>query len=338
MVVWHHSLGEIVGVRELIPLPEFGPSGVDLFFVISGFIMLVTTTKKPLSPLKFLELRVVRVVPLYWLMTLLMVGCAALIPYEFKTLQVSVPAVVKSLLFIPYDSLSFPGYPWPLLVPGWSLNYEMFFYLVFALALFIPMRWRVVSLLATLVCLVLAGLMIGPSPAESPILWVYTSPALLEFAGGIIVGHLWLRQALRVPLGVSIAAIAVGCFLLFMRDGLPFMSYTLPVGAFLTVAGCLHPKIGALNSRLLLKLGDASYSIYLTHIFSLGVLRVVWTHFDRSPPSLASAAAFMAVAVLTGALPGFVVYKVIEKPLTNRLRLAIDTKNFQGVASVPSTG
>jgi exopolysaccharide production protein ExoZ len=334
MVVWHHSLSQVKGVRELIPIPEFGPSGVDLFFVISGFIMLVTTTKNPLSPRKFLELRVVRVVPLYWLMTLLMVGCAALIPYEFKTLQLSVPAVVKSLLFIPYNSLSFPGHPWPLLVPGWSLNYEMFFYLLFALALLIPLQWRVASLLATLVCLVVAGIIIGPAPAENPLLWVYTSPALLEFAGGVVVGHLWLRQALRVPLGVSIAAIAVGCFLLFMRDGLPFMSFTLPLGAFLTVAGCLHPKIGALNSPLLLKLGDASYSIYLTHIFTLGLLRVVWTHFDPSPPSLASAAAFMAVALLAGAAAGFAVYKAIEKPLTDRLRLTIDTKTFRGVASV----
>jgi exopolysaccharide production protein ExoZ len=196
----------------------------------------------------------------------------------------------------------------------------------------------VASLLATLVCLVIAGIIIGPAPAENPLLWVYTSPALLEFAGGVVVGHLWLRQALRLPLGVSIAAIAVGCFLLFMRDGLPFMSFTPPLGAFLIVAGCLHPKIGALNSPLLLKLGDASYSIYLTHIFTLGLLRVVWTHLDPSPPSLASAAAFMAVALLAGAAAGFAVYKVIEKPLTDRLRLTIDTKTFRGVASVPSAG
>ncbi len=203
------------------------------FFVISGFIMLVTTTKNPLGAKKFLELRIVRVVPLYWLMTLLMVGCAALIPYEFKTMQLSVPAVVKSLLFIPYNSLSFPGHPWPLLVPGWSLNYEMFFYLLFAATLLIPLRWRVASLLATLVCLVVAGIIIGPAPAETRCCGCTPSPALLEFAGGVLVGHLWLRlwrcacrwgsRSRRSLSGASCCLCAMACL---------SASFTLPLGAF----------------------------------------------------------------------------------------------------------
>src|SRR5229473_1548571 len=132
MVVWHHSLIQVPGVAQFIALPEFGPSGVDIFFVISGFIMLVITAGKEVTPAEFIRQRVIRVVPLYWLTTLLMLGCAVVVPTAFKTLQFSPAAVAKSLLFVPYDSLSFPGHAWPVLVPGWTLNYEMFFYGLFA--------------------------------------------------------------------------------------------------------------------------------------------------------------------------------------------------------------
>src|ERR1700731_4366402 len=75
MVVWHHGLNQVPGVARYIALPDFGPSGVDIFFVISGFIMLVTTAGQEVTPGEFFRRRVIRVVPLYWLMTLLMLAC-----------------------------------------------------------------------------------------------------------------------------------------------------------------------------------------------------------------------------------------------------------------------
>lgn len=332
MVVWHHSLGQIPGVTDLVTLPLFGPSGVDLFFVISGFIMAVTTTEKPLTPREFMELRVVRVVPLYWLITLAMVGLVALAPAIFKTTQISPAAIVKSLLFIPYDSLSAPGNAWPILVPGWTLNYEMFFYLIFTLALALPSRWRLTALVLTMVSLVVAGRIAGPSPY--PVVWVYTNPMLLEFAEGAVIGGLWSRRKPGVPLAASSAAIVAGFYLLLNRDQPPLMAYSQNLGAVLVVCGALHPAISSLKSRLLLLLGDASYSIYLTHIFTLGALRVIWTrlvHSTAAPYSIA----FLAVALVVSAIAGVLMYRFIEKPMTNRLRSLIKS-GFPNAAKRPA--
>jgi exopolysaccharide production protein ExoZ len=314
MVVWHHSLIQVPGVSRFIALPEFGPRGVDLFFIISGFIMVVTTAGKEITPGEFIRLRVIRVVPLYWLMTLLMIGCAVIVPTAFKTLLFSPAAVVKSLLFVPYDSLSFPGQAWPVLVPGWTLNYEMFFYALFAVSLLVPERYRLAPLVATLATLVLVGAWAEPA---SPILATYTNPRLLEFAAGAVIGHLWSRGLLRVNPLISGAGIGLGIYLLFMDgDATP---RTPIVGAALIVAGCLNPALAELQSRLLLALGDASYSIYLTHLFTLAALRIVWVR-AMPPKSLGFAIAFMTLALIVCAAAGFAVYRWVEKPLTGWLR------------------
>jgi|ERR1700678_367010 len=314
MVVWHHSLNQVTGLSAFIHLREFGTSGVDLFFVISGFIMVVTTTEKPLTAGRFFALRIVRVVPLYWLVTLLMVGCAIAAPHLLKTLQFTPEALAKSLLFIPYYSLSFPSYIWPLLVPGWTLDYEMFFYLLFAISLTIPATYRLGSLVATLIALVAAGYVAQPI---NPVAYVYTSPLLLEFGAGAVIGSLWMKRRLQIGLPASIAAMLAGASLLYLRG--EFSGYSQMLGAILMVIGCLQATIPSPHDRLLLALGDASYSIYLTHLFALGGLRVVWMNLS-SQPSPASAVAFMVVALVICATAGWIWYRLIERPLTSRLR------------------
>jgi len=335
LVVWAHALGQIPGNMALIRVPDFGLSGVDLFFVISGFIMFVTTVQRPLTPREFILLRIARVVPLYWLMTLLMIGCALLVPGAFRTLRLSLTAVLKSLFFVPYDSLSFPGQAWPVLVPGWTLNYEMFFYALFALALIIPLRWRLMSLVLTLVCLVITGRNIGAS--QSPIVWVYTNPLLLEFAAGAVIGYLWARESPRIPLVASAVAIGAGSCLLVMRNEPPLMGYSQMLGALLVVAGCLHPAIAMLRSRLLLALGNASYSIYLTHIFILGALRMVWMHLVPQASS-ASAVTFMIIALVACAAGGVAGHEWLEAPLTAMVRRALTPRGAVPISSVAAPG
>lgn len=142
MVVWHHATAEVAMAPVFGKIPTFGPLGVDLFFGISGFIMLVTTWDKPIGPAEFMAHRIKRIVPLYWLATLSMVGLAVVAPALFKTLKWDAATLTESLLFIPHYSLSFPGDIKPLLVPGWSLHYEMFFYVLFAGALLCKREYR----------------------------------------------------------------------------------------------------------------------------------------------------------------------------------------------------
>jgi exopolysaccharide production protein ExoZ len=316
MVVWHHAAGQIPGMSALVPW-EFGTSGVDLFFVISGFIMVVTTSDTAVRPVDFWRRRIVRVVPLYWLLTLLMVAIALLAPQLFKTLKVAPATLVQSLLFIPHFSQSFPNAVWPLLVPGWTLNFEMFFYAIFGAVLFLPERSRLVSLIALLVVLTGIGLAFGPFASAAA--QTYTHPMLLEFAAGAVIGAWWLSRRFRVSVIGSIALLATGATLLALRDHEPLGYATQIVGAVAAVIGALDRRFASWRSASLQALGDSSYSLYLTHIFTLGALRVIWTSFFPAPPDLSATLVFMLVALSACAAIGWLTYRWIESPLLDKL-------------------
>ncbi|HEX4235560.1 MAG TPA: acyltransferase [Caldimonas sp.] len=316
MVVWHHAAGQVRGMSTQVPW-VFGTSGVDLFFVISGFIMVVTTSGHGIGPVEFWRRRVVRIVPLYWLLTLLMVAVALVAPSLFKTLKVAPVTLLESLLFIPHFSQSFPGIVWPLLVPGWTLNFEMFFYAVFGLVLFLPPRRRLLPLVTFFLVLTAIGFAFGPFSSAAA--QTYTHPMLLEFAAGAAIGAWWLAGRWRLPHSTSWLLIGAGAVLLVLRDQEPFGTSTQIVGAVLVVIGALDARFASWRSPVLQSLGDSSYSLYLTHIFTLGALRVVWGRVLTSPPTLPVTIAFMLVALVVSAAVGWLVYRWVETPLQRRL-------------------
>ena len=128
LVVFHHSIIQLAPVRDHYAHVEFGQAGVDIFFVISGFVIYLSNAKGRLGSGEFLKRRIIRIVPLYWLATLAVVAVAVVAPRFFATTTLTAQDVAQSLLFVPAYSAAFPGQIWPVLVPGWSLNYEMFFY------------------------------------------------------------------------------------------------------------------------------------------------------------------------------------------------------------------
>ena len=316
MVVWHHAAGQVSGMSAIVPW-VFGTSGVDLFFVISGFIMVVTTSATGIGPAEFWRRRIVRVVPLYWLLTIAMVAVAFVAPQLFKTLKVAPATLLQSLLFIPHFSHSFPGVVWPLLVPGWTLNFEMFFYAVFGLALLLPERSRLLPLVALFVALTTIGYAFGPFASAAA--QTYTHPMLLEFAAGASIAAWWLSGRWRLPPATSWALIGAGAVLLVLRDHEPFGTSTQIVGAVLVVIGALDARFASWRSPLLQALGDASYSLYLTHIFTLGALRVVWTRVVPEPPGVVATLVFMAISLVVCAVVGWLVFRWIESPLLQRL-------------------
>ena len=316
MVVWHHATAQIPAVAALFP-SAFGTSGVDLFFVISGFIMVVTTHGSAMTPWQFLKRRMVRVIPPYWILTLLMIALALAAPGLFKTLQLSGATVVQSLLFIPHYSLAFPQQAWPVLVPGWTLNFEMFFYALFALSMGLRPAWRVGGLALAIGALVTAGAVFGPF--RSAIAVTYTSPLLLEFGAGALIGRWWSADKRALPLGLSLACLAVGAMLLVLRDTAPFGTFNPFFGATLLVIGAVDRRAGHLHWPVLQTLGDASYAIYLTHLFTLGILRTAWGKLGPETTSLTTSSCFMALALVACALAGCVAYRLGEKPLLERL-------------------
>src|SRR5688572_9349206 len=135
-----------------------GAAGVDLFFVISGFVMVYSSESlfgRREGPLRFLLRRLARIAPLYWAVTI------AIILYIYaahgsKLFEIYSPAsLIASFLFYPYPRLD--GLAFPVHLLGWTLNYEMFFYAVFAAAIVLPRRAAVVAVCAALVALVVTG-------------------------------------------------------------------------------------------------------------------------------------------------------------------------------------
>ena len=314
MVVWHHAAGQVSGMSAQVPY-MFGTSGVDLFFVISGFIMVVTTSGSSTRPVDFWRRRIVRVVPLYWLLTLAMVAVALVAPGLFKTLRVEPGALIRSLLFIPHFSSSFPDRVWPLLVPGWTLNFEMFFYAVFGASLFLAVRRRLVVLTGLLGLLVIAGMAFGPFASAAA--QTYTHPMLLEFIAGAWIGMAWKGSKVRLPLTVSVLMLLTGGVLLVLRDAPPFGPFTQLLGSAMVVVAVLHPAFNTSRSAAFAAIGDSSYSLYLTHVFTLGILRILWVRLGLTGGH--SAIEFMVLSLLTCTGVGWAVFRCIEMPLLQRL-------------------
>jgi exopolysaccharide production protein ExoZ len=288
-----------------------GAAGVDIFFVISGFIMWTLAANRPLTPWQFLADRAARVVPFYWAATGLMLlgGIAGLFP----NLVLDVEHTLKSLFFIPARSPS-NGEVWPVLVQGWTLTYEVFFYLTFALALNLRPALRLPVMSALLLLLVGAGYVTAP---VNPVAQTYTNPLLLEFLLGMMLAEVWRRcPRENIAGGGLMLALAVAGFVAIQLKLLPqSVPVTAPL-ATLAVAGVLliERTISRYPSRLAAYLGDSSYSVYLWHAFAIGVVAKVGNKLALPDMLIFSS------AVLGGVVAGAAAYELLEKPLLNFFR------------------
>jgi len=230
---------------------------------------MVYITKPSDKPRRFLINRIRRVVPLYWFFTLLMAMVLFFLPSLFKTGAFNLSAVLQSLFFIPHYSIQNPNYVWPIVAPGWSLNYEMYFYLLFALSLFFMEKLRIPVLIAAIT---LAWAVSRQIDSDAALVRFLADPAVFEFIIGMLIAVAW-KHGIRVPQSIAWAAIVAG---FIMASTMPdtihhWISITLP--SVMIVVGFLNIKLPI--NRFGLLLGDASYAMYLSHIFVLGALRAV---------------------------------------------------------------
>jgi exopolysaccharide production protein ExoZ len=332
LVVWHHSTA-LNGLTLQHFTSRFGTTGVDVFFAISGFVMVLTCSGRKVAPLDFLRHRLVRIAPIYWVLTAVMVLLALAPPHLFGALQPTPRSTLLSLLFVPHFSDTRPTEIWPLLVPGWTLNFEMFFYLLFAASLLVPRRATQV-LVAACVALVVLGQVAGPF--DTALARSYTSPLLLEFAGGAVVARLWQRGWLAPGAALAVLTGAAGAALLLFGAS-EHGSWARQIGAWLVLATCLCP---AWQRRLPLleALGNASYSIYLTHVFTLAAVTLGVARLIGLPPNLAGASLAMALAMAACTGVGLVVYHWVELPLTALMRQQLQARQpARNLAALPRT-
>lgn len=285
-----------------------GAAGVDLFFVISGFIMGTVGIHE--KPLRFLTNRAIRIAPLYWLFTFVM--CAGAIAGVYSNFTFDAVRLIKSLLFIPH--LDPDGNAWPLMVVGWTLNLEVFFYIIFAVGL--SLRRPLVVTAAVLSVMVAVGYI---SETHSAALTLWTSPLLLEFIVGLLLSRLSFSSKLGLPamlIGIAILT-ATNVFHLF---GSSYRILVWGIPAVLIVGGCLAIERAGAWPKLVLKplqsVGDASYSLYLSHGF---LAAAVHKFFGKAfLPS--------TVGVITAVIGSIAIFYVIEKPLIRLLKQPSTTR------------
>jgi len=277
-----------------------GQAGVDIFFVISGYIMWMIARSEP-TILNFISARVTRIVPLYWLATIIM-GLHQ---------HASAAADVKSMLFIPF--IGQQGRIWPILVQGWTLDYEMFFYAVIAVSLFVPGRKRLVVVLSTLMAMSAVG---GAFRFTDPLLRTYTNPMLLEFCLGIVLAEVqWGELPAKPLLIAAMFVVSVMLYGLLPSTGnlVPWrvLAWGVPSALLVACALACEANWRVPNLGLLLLLGEASYAIYLLHPF---ILKTVLKLSGQN-------SVLGAVAVVVSAsLLGVFVTQFVERPLLRFLR------------------
>jgi peptidoglycan/LPS O-acetylase OafA/YrhL len=292
---------------------EAGNAGVDLFFVISGFIMVFTTGRKPQGPLAFLGARVRRIAPLYWSVTLAVFLVALLAPRLTQNTEADLPHLIGSLLFLPLQRAD--GAFRPTVFVGWTLNFEMAFYVLFALGLAAPRRWIGVAAIVTVLAATAAwGWIARPS---APALQFYTTPMILEFGLGMLLGLAWPRLRLaegpRWPL--ALAALA-GFVLILAAPGLwphadRLFAFGLPAAVIVAAALCLERRGLSLDWPWLQALGAASYAIYLSHFFVTQTVVLLARKAGVHGPWEAGAAG--AAALVGVALAGLVLHRTVEQ-------------------------
>ncbi len=255
--------------------------GVDIFFVISGFIILLSGQRWfgcPGGAAAFLARRFRRVVPLYWLFTTLMLAVLVLAPGAAKDTVLNWQQVSASYLFIPFER--YDGRVAPILSLGWTLNYEIFFYTVFAAALFMPRRIGPLAVVTGLALWVALGAAAGFSATLTR---VWSNPIVLEFCFGVLLGLVWLRSAARIAPNPTLAVLLCLAGLVLMTalwtvEDLPrWLAAGLPAALMVGAMAFLWPAAppGSVAGRFAGLMGDSSYALYLSHRFVLRALTLL---------------------------------------------------------------
>jgi peptidoglycan/LPS O-acetylase OafA/YrhL len=304
-------------------LPEFmsiGISGVDLFFVISGFVMVSVTRgwhSQPALVPRFLFNRVSRIFPLYWIYSLLVLVVFLLRPSMVNSSQGNQVQLLESFLLLPL-----PQGTYPLLGVGWSLIHEMYFYFVFAIFVALPERYllRCLSLWAIFVPLLFWTHLGNGSPTFELI----SHPLTVEFIGGCLIAKFIEKSTAGASRLIVLCAllwwlIAYAIFASKVGWGMApvdwrrLVVFGIPAALFCYGLVSLELLNGKSLPRWLCSVGDWSYSIYLSHLLVISVLGRMWGSFNNESSALNFAA--LAATFMSAVAFGWLSYRHLEVPI-----------------------
>lgn len=333
VVLWHGSIflgpyGE--GIGGILFAPG-GTMGVDLFFIISGFIMVYTTTRiygGKRDTIEFFINRFSRIVPVYLICTI----ATFLIENHIGNASQSVSRLIKSLLFIPDGGGFGPVYGWPTLVVGWTLNYEVYFYIVFGISLlFGRFRWAFLflSILSIIYILpLIAGrkinqLIFSSYDFQITYLNLATNPIILLFIIGVIIGMIY-NSKIKINKNISIALMIISLSLVITQYSLHYNTdhgynnwgiTLIPLVLCFAIASksVSIPKISSLKF-----LGDISYSLYLIHplVITFNTKIMILIGLGEYKKGVISILVFVLISFITSIF----INLFIERSLSNKIK------------------
>jgi exopolysaccharide production protein ExoZ len=296
-----------------------GAAGVDLFFVISGFVMVyssVNLIEDRKGWLKFCQRRVVRIVPMYWIATtvklVVMLSAGEFVLHA----RFSLFNTIMSYLFLPTRNID--GGFFPVLGVGWTLNFEMLFYLLFAVALFL--RVSVFKFVGT----VLFGLACGAIFRQDnwPAASFYLNPIVLDFFLGMLIASACLRGK-YLPRGAAVLSVSAGLLLLLVLPVTIWHTSLSGVAAAMVIVGTVGLEAWLIwIPGWLIYLADASYVIYLFHPMVAPAAPAILSKLHMPYPLLS-----IALSICFALLAGCLIHKVLEKPITLWLKRAVEPRS-----------
>lgn len=344
VLLYHIKILQVFHITELNPpylitelkriegLMLRGYSGVDLFFVISGFVMFYIAGDAKaglLNATRFLKRRIIRLYPIWW------VFCGILVLYYIFTIGApvkpsTVPEGTPNWLFLLKSAALFPQAKEPILGVGWTLIHEMYFYLVFTALLFVPSQHRIKAITIWLL-LTSTAFFFGPKEIIASGYFGLTGSLLsLEFIAGVFAASLILRRRIFMPKAILITAA-----ILFL-SGLVFYTelsqtqrlwgrvaiFALPFALMVYGAAALEVQNKLIIMRPLIWLGDVSYSLYLSHLLVIGVLIRIWHHLPFPPIGAEGGVdnlIYSVVTCLSCLFTAAAFYYLLERPVVRLL-------------------
>ena len=259
-IFFQHQTDDMVSIF----FAKYGAMGVDIFFVISGFVMYKSTHEKTISPHVFIFNRLARIVPAYWFFTFLtlffLLAVDRLIPFtEFELIF-----FIKSLFFVPAQNPFGDGFL-PLLTVGWTLNLEMAFYAIFAGALFFRKSHQFAVIMIGII--VLENMV----PRLGSDFSFYHRKIVFEFLVGIIICIIYQKNLLKIPL-IPALIVTLLCLFVISKSREAHDNFNVGIPFAVIVAMTISQEKYLACNRWLIHLGDWSYSTYLCHTIVLALI------------------------------------------------------------------
>ena len=295
-----------------LPVFEFGIWGVDIFFVISGFIMMYVTENNEKF---FLLKRIFRIVPLYWILTLGVFVLAIFIPEVLNNTTANTAHLIKSLFFIPFDKNGTGHFP--ILFLGWTLNFEVIFYFLFSLSLVFFKENRMIACSIFIIIFLVFNKVFSE---KNFIFETYANDIFIEFIFGMVLFMIWKRYKNKISTNLTnhficLTILLVSIFILNYYNFSRSISYGLPslILAIYFLFFLNHLKF----PKILVSPGDASYCIYLLHPY---VIQFFYKILEINEYDIIIELVFTLIISIIVFIISLLIYKFIEFPINGSLR------------------